>query len=70
MKCLYQIDKKNAVFYFDGKEVRALTHGDEMKVLQDIYKANNGKDMPFFHWTSSVPWHYRLKGILERQKEF
>lgn len=70
MQCLYQIDGKNAVFYFDGKEVRALTHGDEMKILQDIYYANNGKALPFFNWTSSVPWHWRLKGILERQKEF
>lgn len=70
MKCLYQIDGKNAVFYFDGFEVRPLTHPDEMKVLQDIYKANNGKDMPFFNWTSNVPWYYRLKDILQRPKEF
>ncbi|MGM0216339.1 phage tail tip lysozyme [Enterococcus sp. AZ109] len=70
MKCLYQIDEKGAVYYFDGTEVRPLTHMDEKKVLQDIYQANNGKEMPFFKWTSSAPWHYRLKGILERPKEF
>lgn len=70
MQCLYQVDGKDAVYYFDGKEVRPLTHPDEMKVLQNIYKANNGKDMPFFGWTSSVPWHYRLKGILERPKSW
>ncbi|EPH98716.1 hypothetical protein D920_01480 [Enterococcus faecalis 13-SD-W-01] len=41
-----------------------------MKVLQNIYKANNGQDMLFFNWTSSVPWQYRLKDILGRPKEF
>ncbi|HFD1661216.1 TPA: glycoside hydrolase family protein [Enterococcus faecium] len=70
MQALYQVDGKGAVYYFDGEQVRALTHPDEMKVLQDIYKENNDKDMPFFNWTSSVPWHYRLKGILQRPKEF
>lgn len=70
MQCLYQVDGKGAVHYFDGQQVRPLTHADEMKVLQTIYKENNGKDMPFFGWTSSVPWHYRLKDILGRSKEF
>lgn len=36
-------------------------------VLNMIYKENNGKDMPFFSWKSSAPWHNRLKAAINRK---
>ncbi len=40
-----------------------------MTVLNSIYKANNGKDMPCFSWQSKAPWHVRLKEAVERLLE-
>jgi hypothetical protein len=34
--------------YFDGYTVKRLAHADEKYVLNEIYKTNNGKDMPSF----------------------
>lgn len=68
MVCFYRItDKdKNKVYYFDGKDVHPLNHPDERKVLNDIYKANNGKDMPEFLWSTKAPWYTRLKQAISR----
>lgn len=68
MVCFYRItDKdKNKVYYFDGEKVHPLNHPDERKVLNDIYKANNGKDIPEFFWTSKAPWYTRLKQAIGR----
>ena len=68
MVCFYRItDKdKNKVYYFDGKDVHPLNHPDERRVLNDIYKANNGKDIPEFFWTSKAPWYTRLKQAIAR----
>ncbi|MBA4699819.1 MAG: N-acetylmuramoyl-L-alanine amidase [Ruminococcus sp.] len=68
MQCFYKItDKdKNKIYYFDGFNVHPLSHPDEKKVLNDIYKANNGKDMPEFSWISKVPWFMRLKNAMKR----
>ena len=39
--------------------------GDDV-YLNDIYKANNGKDMPFFDWKSVAPWYKRLQAAINR----
>ncbi len=68
MVCFYRITDldKNKVYYFDGFKVHPLNHPDERKVLNTIYKENNGKDMPEFFWTSKAPWYIRLKNSIER----
>ena len=68
MVCFYRItDKdKNKVYYFDGEKVHPLNHPDERKVLNDIYKANNGKDIPEFFWSTKAPWYTRLKQAIAR----
>lgn len=68
MQCFYQVDGKGVVYWFDGQQIHPLGHGDERKVLNDIYKANNGKDMPVFNWKSSVPWYKRLENAVSRTK--
>lgn len=66
MQCFYTVDGKGPVIYFDGREFHPLSHPDEMSVLNSIYKANNGKDMPCFSWQSIAPWHTRLKNAVSR----
>ena len=60
MRCFYTIDGGAGVYYFDGFKVHALTHPDELKIINEVYKANNGKDMPSFKWTKKAPWYKRL----------
>lgn len=66
MHCFYTVDGKGPVIYFDGVNFHPLSHPDEMSVLNSIYKANNGKDMPCFSWKSAAPWHARLQQAIER----
>lgn len=68
MQCFYTIDGKGPVIYFDGRDFHPLAHPDEMKVLNMIYKANNGKDMPSYNWQSKAPWYKRLENAMKRTK--
>lgn len=65
MKCMFKIDGKSTVYYFDGSRIVALTNSDQMKILQEIYKDNNGHDMPFYNWTHDAPWYMRLKQVID-----
>ena len=68
MQCFYTIDGKGPVIYFDGRDFHPLAHPDEMNVLNMIYKANNGKDMPSYSWQSKAPWYKRLENAMKRTK--
>ena len=65
MKCLFKIDGNATVYYYDGQRIVALTNSDQMKILQEIYKDNNGHDMPFYNWTHDAPWYMRLKQVID-----
>lgn len=43
-------DKGVTIHYFDGQAVRTLNHLDEKDILNEIYKPNNSKDIPYFKW--------------------
>lgn len=68
MQCFYTVDGKGPVIYFDGQNFHPLAHQDEMNILNTIYKANNGKDMPSFNWVSKAPWYKRLEDAMKRTK--
>lgn len=65
MKCMFKVDGNATVYYFDGQRIVALTNSDQMKILQEIYKDNNGHDMPFYNWTHDAPWYMRLKQVID-----
>lgn len=67
MRCLFTVEGKGAVFYFDGYKVITLAHPDELKIIQQIYKDNNGKDMPCYKWSPIAPWHARLLAVLNKK---
>lgn len=69
MQCFYTVDGKGPVIYFDGLNFHPLSHPDEMTVLNSIYKANNGKDIPCFSWQSKAPWHARLQAAVKRTQK-
>lgn len=69
MQCFYTVDGRGPIIYFDGRDFHPLSHPDEVSVLNSIYKANNGKDMPSFSWTSGAPWHVRLEQAIKRVRK-
>lgn len=66
LPCTFQIDGKTTVYWFDGQIIRSLTHADQLKVIQDIYKANTGRKLPHFKWTSKAPYYLRLQEAISR----
>lgn len=50
------------LYFYNGhtNEIRALSHIDEMKIIQQVYKDNNGHDIPSYTWTNQAPWYARF----------
>lgn len=69
MRLFYTVDGKAPVRYFDGQQVRNLAHPDEQKVLNDIYKANTGKNIPNMNFSSKAPYYRRLLDAINRAPE-
>lgn len=53
---------EGTLYFYNGhtNEIRPLKHIDEMKILQQIYKDNNGRDLPSYTWTNQAPWYVRF----------
>ncbi|MHC5215673.1 N-acetylmuramoyl-L-alanine amidase [Enterococcus sp. LJL128] len=63
MVCIYSDGK--AQYYYNGITIKKLTHPDQVKVLQEIYRKNNNRELPSFDWSNkSAPWFARLKETL------
>lgn len=78
MYCLYErpINSKTGklewngdawtVMFCNGINTRRVYHPDEMKVIEDVYKKNNGKAIPFYsqkEWNKNAPWYNRLESM-------
>ncbi|WP_413537317.1 M23 family metallopeptidase [Enterococcus malodoratus] len=59
MFCLYTFS--TGVYYCNGDGIFALVDPAQINILQAIYNANTGKDMPTFDWTGTNP----TAGLLE-----
>lgn len=60
MMCFYKVKGENTVYWFNGFEVRRLTHPDQISILNQIYKDCYGKEIPTYIFEKSAPWHIRL----------
>ncbi len=69
MVCIYwKPNAKNTgndAYFFDGTKVHYIGNFDSLKLLRQIYKDNNGKDMPEYKWTNAAPWWIRLDQALK-----
>ena len=78
MKCLYErpINSKTealewngdawTVMFCNGVNTRRVYHPDEMKVIEKVYKDNNGRSIPFYsqkEWNKNAPWYNRLESM-------
>lgn len=54
------------VMFCNGVTIRRVYHPDEMKVIEDVYKKNNGTAIPFYsqkEWNKNAPWYNRLEAM-------
>lgn len=71
MWVFYQANKNTPMRWFNGTHAYALGHEDEVKAIQQIYKANTGKDVPVLtNWTDSSPYYNRLANVLNRKPDY
>lgn len=68
MQCIFSVEGKSAIYFFDGQNVRVLGHPDELKIIQEIYRANNGKEIPSYSWKKSAPWWHRLLPVMSESR--
>lgn len=67
MQQFFTIDKGKTIYYFNGYDVRALAHPDEVIALNEIYKQNNNKNIPVVDYNSKAPYYKRLLAVLNRK---
>ena len=60
MMCFYRVEGSNKVYWFNGREVRYLTHPDQITILSRIYKDCYGVEPPSYEFKKSAPYHMRL----------
>lgn len=48
------------VYYFNGEKVIALSHGDQLKIINQVYKETTGKDLKRYTWSAKEPWYVRF----------
>ncbi|MGF2120847.1 glycoside hydrolase family protein [Enterococcus casseliflavus] len=68
MQCIYWRPSQttagqNNAYYFDGTSSKYLDHPDQIKIIERIYKDNNGKDIPTYHFDGKTPWYTRIEQI-------
>ena len=47
-------------YYFNGLKSIALSHNDQITIINKIYRETMGKEMIHYKWSSSEPWHVRF----------
>lgn len=60
LNCFYKVENSPNIYWFNGKEVRLLTHPDQVVILNQIYKDCFGKEMPSYIFKTAAPYHIRL----------
>lgn len=53
---------EGTMYFYNGhtNQIRPLADPDEMKILQQIFKDNNGRDLPSYEWNNKAPWYVRF----------
>lgn len=71
MWVFYQANSSSPVKWFNGQHIYSLAHPDEKVAINQVYRANTGKDVPTLSsWNDSNPLHARLANVLKRQADY
>lgn len=66
MYAIYWVPRKDGkgkdAYYFNGVSYEYLNDPDVINILKDVYRKNNGKEMPeYTNWDNKSPWWVRLQ---------
>lgn len=67
MQCFYTKNNQAPVIFFDGVGFHPLADPDEVNILNQIYRDNNGRDIPSYNWNDDAPWFVRLEDAINRK---
>lgn len=62
---LFRIDGAPTVYFYNGITVVPIANEDQLKIIQVIYKENNGKDLNVEVYSRTRPWYARIKEVAE-----
>lgn len=53
---------EGTVYFYNGNtnQIRALADPDEIVILRQVFKDNNGRDLPSYEWNNKAPWYARF----------
>lgn len=53
---------EKAVYFYNGANntIVKLGHPDQLKIINEMFKASTGRDLPRRDWTSKAPWYNRF----------
>lgn len=61
MQCLFQPDGEGYMVWYDGTNLHALDHPDEMEAIKTVYRECYGREIPCFTLgTEEAPWAHRF----------
>lgn len=78
MQCLYErpinpktgvLDQKGTawtIMFCNGVNTRRVYHPDEVHIIKEVYRKNNGKEIPVYNknqWSKNAPWYIRLESM-------
>ncbi|MDT2596793.1 peptidoglycan recognition protein family protein [Enterococcus dongliensis] len=67
MYALYEHDGK--WYFYNGVTYEYVGHPDALVIIKEVYRKNNGKEIPEFHWKKGAPWWSRLEQpVVDLQK--
>ena len=55
-----------ATFFCNGVTCKRMYHPDEIHIIKEVYRKNNGKEMPSYDrkmWPKNAPWYKRLESV-------
>ena len=67
MYALYEYGGK--WYFYNGVTYEYVGHPDSLVIIKEVYRKNNGKEIPEFHWKKGAPWWDRLEQpVVDLQK--
>lgn len=71
MQCIYWIPSSTGTHevahYFNGVSQKTIPDPDTLSLLRNIYRDNNQKEIPEYHWINAAPWWIRLESVCVKQ---
>ena len=68
MRCLFTVEGRGLQYFISMDTSNHTGSSGRAEIVQQIYKDNNGKEMPCYKWSPSAPWYARLMTALTEKR--